>query len=209
MTQTRLITIPARMCPMNRNKNCVPVLIFGLLVIALFLAVPAAALNAPGTLEVYTSPGGSSVCIDSDYCRVSSETTGMAYFSGLATNQYHTIIVTNYGFQTYTDTIYIDPYATNLVTSAILQPYSGEPGSVYVEIYPYGGTICMDNTDCSSYGRADYSGSTSVQFRNLAPYQYHTLTVSLEGYLPYTQTIWMNPGASTTLPDIKLQPLYR
>lgn len=207
MTTTRSVTTPAPTGRTHRNGNLAPVLVFGLIVVALAIVVPASALEAPGSLEVYTSPGGSSVCIDADYCRVSSESTGMAYFYSLPTNQYHTLTVTNYGFQTYTDTIYLDSRATNMVTSAYLQPYSGEPGTIYAEIYPYGGTVCVDNTDCSSYGRADYSGSTSVQFRNLEPNRYHTLTVNLEGYRPYVQTLWMNPGGSMTLPDIKLQPI--
>jgi hypothetical protein len=197
------------MDPENRTRNFWLLVASGLLVFVLLAVAPAAAGSSPGSLDVYTSPGGSSVCIDSNYCRISSESTGMAYFSGLAVNQYHTITVTNYGFQTYTDTIYLDPYATNLLTSAILQPSSGNPGTIWVEIYPYGGTICMDGRDCSSYGPADYNGWTSVSYSNLAPNQYHTLTVSLNGFQPYTQTIWMNPGGSMTLPDIRLQPLYR
>lgn len=67
-----------------------------------------------GTIQVWTTPGNAFVEID-DYWAAWSDNSGSVTFSGIPANSYHKIEVSRYGYRTYTDSIYVQKDATNVV----------------------------------------------------------------------------------------------
>ena len=193
MTTNRSITTPARTGLRNRNENVLPVLIFGLAVAALCIVAPASALNAPGTITVWSDVTPALVCVDGDFCHGTFD-DGTADFSGLALNSYHTVTVSANGYRTFTQSVYISSSASGITITADLDPVVPDTGLVVVGVTPYGGAVCMDGWYCQYHAPTDWSARSSQQFDNLAANKYHTLTVEIPGYPTYTQRVWVSPG---------------
>jgi hypothetical protein len=193
MTTTRLTPNPARTGLMNGKKNCLPLLVFGMLVLALALAMPAAAASPPGSVTVWSDVTPALVCIDGDFCHGTFD-DGTAYFSDLTLNSYHVVTVTADGYKPNTQSFYASSSASGITITADLDPVTQDTGFVVVGVNPYGGTVCMDGWDCEYHGAPDYSARSSQQFDNLAANKYHTLTVDVNGFQPYTKRVWVSPG---------------
>lgn len=80
----------------------------------------AAEIQQPGSIQVWTSPGSSFVCVDGTTCKGTSN-AGSALFSGLTANTNHTVTVSVYGYQPFTQTVFV-PSQENAVVDADLQP---------------------------------------------------------------------------------------
>lgn len=205
MITKELSTSPAGAGITSGRKNFWPLLIFGIIMAGL-AAAPVAAYTQPGTLTVLVSPGDALACVDGNYCRGTVD-DGPAFFDGLAVNSYHTLTVEKGGYETSVTSFFSDPSATGLTISVNLQP-NPATGRIQAYVSPSGGTFCMDSGQCDSYGPADPSGETSRQWGDLAAYQYHTLTVFMDGFEPYTQDIWVTPGTTSEV-HVTMQPWSR
>ena len=80
----------------------------------------AVEVQQPGSIQVWTSPGSSWVCVDGTTCR-GTPNNGAALFSGLTPNTYHTVTVTVYGYEPFSQTVLVTPQE-NTVVNANLTP---------------------------------------------------------------------------------------
>jgi hypothetical protein len=162
-----------------------------LIVLAAGIA-PAAALVPPGSIQIWSTPGGANACIDGSICQVTMS-DGSATFDGLSGESYHMVTVSLAGYQTFAQSVYVSSQAISVVNAA-LQPNPPAVGSIQAYITPYGGTVCVDGGQCRVFSPVDLNSVASVQFTGLTANNYHTLTVSLNGYQPYTQNVYVTPG---------------
>ena len=161
---------------------------------------------ATGSVQVFITPGGGTICIDGGQCQAGVGTasgTGSYQFSGVTANGYHTITVTENGYQRFITELYVQPDQLNEVTAA-LQPLASPTGNVQVYVTPGGGTVCLDGARCdANVGSSDGTGST--QFTSVLANTQHTVTVIATGYQPYSAQVTVQPGQTGEL-DITLQP---
>ena len=164
-------------------------LIFFLL-LALLVA-HAGADVAPGRIAVYSTISGSYACVDNN---AQCDTTPTTF--SVDGNAYHTVVVTQNGYQQWSSNVYVTTDQTSVVT-ADLQPNPSATG-ILVHVTPGSGTVCVDNSQCKT-GVGDSSGTGSAQFTNLDG-GYHTVTVrNTNGYLDYSTTAFVTMGEFTTV----------
>jgi hypothetical protein len=166
-----------------------------LLVLLIFLAVPSLALVPPGRITVYSTPSGALACIDTKDCDITPAT-----FTADG-NDWHTVVVTEQGYQNWTGTVYVTSDQISMVDATLdLNPDST---AVRVSLMPGGGTVCLDNSQC----RVNVTGNTrSTLFAGLSP-GYHTLSVrSPAGYKDTTKLVRVTLGKITDV-SIALDPV--
>ena len=162
---------------------------------------------ATGSVQIYITPGGGTICIDGGQCVDNVGTTdgsGSHQFIGIMANAYHTVTVTANGYQRFITEIYVQPDQVN-EANIYLQPLTSPTGSVQVYITPGGGTVCLDGARCdANVGSRDGTGST--RFAGVQADSQHTITVTTTGYLPYSSHFMVLPNQINEL-DISLQQL--
>ncbi|MGD0081282.1 MAG: PEGA domain-containing protein [Methanoregula sp.] len=161
---------------------------------------------ATGSLQVYITPGGGTICLDSGQCQAGVGTasgTGSYQYSGVSANGYHTITAAENGYQPFTTEVYVQPDQVNEV-NAVLQPLINPTGNIQVFVTPGGGTVCLDGVQCdANVGVRDSIGST--QFSNVLANTRHTITVITSGYQPYSLQVSVAPGQTVEV-NALLQP---
>jgi hypothetical protein len=169
-----------------------------LVALLLLLAVHVQGLVEPGRIAVYSTPSGAVACIDTVNC----DTTDTIFT--VTGNAWHTVTVTNKGYATWTNQIFVVSAQTQRVDATLdLNPAITV---LQVDVTPGSGTVCLDNVLCHT-GVGSFSGSGSTQFLGLSQ-GYHTITVrSPSGYQDYFTTVYVNLAKTTYLP-INLQSLY-
>jgi len=176
-----------------------------------FLAVSLPAQNAvqaptnsyseTGGIQIWSNPGNS-------YVEISPNSGGMGYGGWTSSTGSYTlrdipayesyrVTVTKDGYRPYTTTLYVNPHII-AETNPTLQLDTPDPGNIDISITPYGGTVCVDGTQCESYDM-DYNGQLSRQVRGLDGNQYHTVTVSMNGYRPFSKDVWVPAGDTAKL----------
>jgi hypothetical protein len=162
---------------------------------------------ATGSIQVFITPGGGTICIDGGQCVDNVGTTdgsGSHQFSGIMANGYHTVTVMATGYQRFITEIYVQPDQVN-EANVYLQPLTSPTGSVQVHLTPGGGTVCLDGARCdANVGSRDGTGST--RFAGVQANSQHTITVETTGYLPYSSHFLVLPDQINKL-DISLQQL--
>ena len=182
------------------------------LFLALLLLVVTATADT-NTIQLFVHPGSGTVCIDSS-CQVdrgSLSGYSSTQFQGIASGQQHTIkVYAPDGYQDYTDQVYMDASGHSMTFSLYLEPIPVQTpapgtGTVQVTVSPGMGQVCIDNRECES-STGDPSTFWSVQFSDVPADISHTITVTADGYQPYTQQVSIQPNQRNDV-DITLQPL--
>lgn len=179
------------------------------------LALACLVATAAGTssIQIFTHPGGGTVCLD-DTCQVNVGTS-----SGYSSTQFpnptcgrdHTIrIYGTDGFEDYTDTVYM-AYNCNSVTRRIyLEPLPATPapagsGDIQVFVSPGLGQVCRDGVECES-STGEVTDTWSVRFSDVTPDTVHTIAATADGYQPFSSEVIVTPGGISNV-DIVLQPV--
>lgn len=167
-----------------------------LLLVFLLIGVHTGAVT-PGRITVVSTPSFATVCIDDFQC----DTTPANF--AVSGNAWHTVNVTESGYQAWSERIYVLTDQTSLV-DATLQPDNRITG-IQVFVQPGGGTICLDNLVC--HPGAGLAGSTeSTLFPGLDE-GYHIITVNnTAGYLPYSTRPYVTRRGFVTL-HVTLDPV--
>jgi hypothetical protein len=153
-------------------------IIAGFILACLCLAVPPVAADTP-QFRVYSNPSGASFCVD--------------YHCGYVTpddfaatpNAWHTVTVSMPGYQTWSDSVYLDNYGTTVV-NANLDP--NPPAFGYLDITSFGADIYVDGV---SMGNGD-------QKMPLSPGG-HTLLLKKAGYYDHEEYFTITADSTTTL----------
>ena len=170
-------------------------------------------------VQVYVYPGSGTVCLDNSQCRVnvgSIGSTSSSQFAGVSAG-YHTITVedTNgygdYSTQVYvtmgrmsTVTINLLPLGTTVTPTTQVLPAMG---TVRVYVDHLGSTVCIDDRNCrENVGGQAGPGTGTTLFESVTADTLHTVTVVLDGYLPYSSQIVVTKDLVNTV-DVTLQPL--
>jgi len=172
----------------------------GIFLVIFAFGIPPAAAAANANIQLYIEPSNAvaTACVD-NHCQITSmfpEGEG-ASFTGLDSNSYHTVTVTLDGYQMYSQTIYLT--TGTQVVDAVLQPVPTPtpvaPGNLEIEENPKGGTACIDGTQCQNLPFDQNAGGV-FDFYSLAGNTYHTLTISLNGYQSYSESIFVDTGGN-------------
>lgn len=143
-----------------------------------------------GDLIVTSSPSGAAVYLNGNYQGVTTSSGSPLDITVLAPATY-TVVLKKSGYQDYTTSAKIVAGQTSQV-AATLQP-SGTPpsGTVSAEILstPEGADVYINNI---------YKGVTPMSIQNVPidTTQTYTLTLKMEGYVPYTTSGKVTPGQS-------------
>ena len=184
--------------------------------IVLFLALISLAATAAAdtnTIQIYVHPGSGTVCLDS-MCLTNRGTLGgysSTQFAQVASGQQHTIrVYSTEGYQDYTDQVYMDNSGHSMTFRIYLEPIPAQTaspgtGTLLVTVSPGLGQVCIDNKECES-GTGEPSTYWSVQFSDVPADTAHTITVTADGYQPYSQQVTLRPDQRNDV-DITLQPL--
>lgn len=154
-----------------------------------------------GGIQIWSTPGNA-------YVDIQPLNGGMGYGGyTLPTGSYtltdipayvtYRVTVSKDGYRPSTTTLYVQPHII-AETHPQLQVAAPDPGTLDISITPYGGTVCIDGGQCETYP-FDGSGELSRQVRDLAGDQYHTVTVSLNGYRPYSEDVWVPAGGDARI----------
>lgn len=164
-------------------------------------AAPENSYGVTGGIQIWSNPGNAYVDIQPvgggmGYGGYTSS-TGSYTLTDVPAYMSYRITVTKDSFLPYTTTLYVNP---NIIaeTNPTLQPDTPGPGTLELRITPYGGTVCVDGGQCETYDM-DYNGELSRQVQNLDGNQYHTVTVNIPGYRPFSQDVWVPAGDSAML----------
>lgn len=193
------------------------------------------ALNPSATvLQVDITPGGGTICLDNSQCHANVGTkssSASTQFTGVSEG-YHTITVESpSGYLDYYTTVYVNlakvtyvtinlkpfistgtlitPVVTPIPTTFITPVVTPTWGTGVVRVYVdrTGSTVCMDNTNC----RMNVGGTASPEtgatlFTNVTANYVHSVSVSADGYKPYSGQVSVGKDQITTV-DVSLQPL--
>jgi len=152
---------------------------------------------APGRIIVYSTPSGAVACIDTVDC----DTTD-AFFT-VSGNTWHSVVITNKGYLSWSDSIFVVSDHTAVVNAELqLNPSATV---LQVDVTPGSGTVCLDSDQCHQIvGVSGSSGTT--QFTGVSP-GYHTITVwGPASYQNYYTTVYVDLAKSTYV-TINLNPL--
>jgi hypothetical protein len=169
-----------------------------ILLIVLMVGIPPVAAAADGGVQFYVEPSTvtATACVD-QHCQVTiaSSEGGDATFNGLDSNAWHTATVKAAGYQDYTQTFYLTPgtQVIDVTLQPVPTPTPVPTGNLEIEVSPKGGTACIDGTQCQNLPYDPNAGGV-FDFYSLAGNSYHTLTITLAGYQPYTDTVYVNGG---------------
>jgi hypothetical protein len=174
-------------------------------------------------LQVDVTPGSGTVCLDTNQCHTNVGlfgSSGSTQFTGVSPG-YHTIRVWGpAGFQDYYTTVYVDLAKSTYVTidlkplntpvttvTPIVTPAAPTTGTVRVYVDRTGSTICIDNTNCRmNVGGTGGVGTGTMLFTNVTTNTLHSVSVTAEGYKPYSLQILVREDLINTV-DVSLQPL--
>jgi hypothetical protein len=162
----------------------------GAVLLVLLLVVVHTGAVTPGRITVYSTPSFATVCIDTVQCDITPANFGV---SG---NAWHTVNLTESGYQPWSESIYVLTDQTSLVDATLL-PDSGITG-IQVFVQPGGGTVCLDNLLChAGIGSGGSTGSTIFPDPGEG---YHLITVNnTPGYLPYSTRPYVTRRGFVTL----------
>lgn len=199
----------------GKRSGMQTIMVMGILAIGfLVCAVPVAAYYPTGGIQIWSTPGGAYACVDGNNCQYTAS-DGSAYFDGIAGGMYHSVTVSKNGYETFSQSVEVDPQVTSVVDADLVQyrvrpvtyTVSSDPGIIQVFVSPYGGTTCLDDGQCQSFSPIDYNGVASVQFNNLQPNRYYTLTTRMSGFQTFSQNIYVTPGDYETI-NVNMQSLH-
>jgi len=180
-------------------------------------------LNPSATIiQVDVTPGGGTVCFDTNQCHANVGTTGSSgstQFTG-ATEGYHTITVQSpAGYQDYYTPVYVNLAKTTFVSinlnprippaTPIVPIVTPTPGTGVVQVYVdrTGSTVCLDNANCrTNVGGTASSKTGTTLFYNVTTSYVHSISVTADGYIPYSTQVSVIKDLITTV-DVSLQPL--
>ncbi|MFA4877799.1 MAG: hypothetical protein WC586_10320 [Methanoregula sp.] len=157
---------------------------------------PSNSYSATGGIQLWTNPGNAYIEVNPTNGNMPyggwSQSTGSYTLNDIPANVNYQIIVTKAGYLPYTTNLYVNPH---IIAEAHpeLQPDTPASGTLDISIIPYGGIVCIDGSQCETYP-LDASGELSRQVQNLDGDQYHTVTVVLGGYRPFSQDVWVPAG---------------
>ena len=162
----------------------------------------------PG-LRVSVNPGGGMICLDETWCQAGAGSSGGTLFQRVSEG-FHTIRVNNTeGYRTFSVKRYVTAEGITAV-SINLEPVtaaSPEAGTVRVLVDRYGSTICVDATDCRTHvGGTTGPGPGSAEFANVTAGIPHTITVTAEGFEPWSANLSITPDQLTEV-RVSLRPL--
>ncbi len=138
-------------------------------------------VQSTGSIYVTSSPSGALATLDG----TNQQSTPTAYPN--VPTGYHTVQVSLAGYQPYTQRVQVTNGATSNV-NAYLTPYQYS-GSLRATSSPSGADLSIDGT---------YRGDTPVTIGNLATGS-HQVSLRLAGYQPWTGTVSITSGATTTI----------
>ncbi len=142
-----------------------------------------------GSLEVASTPGGSSVYLDGIFMGQTPVGSYLDLTSILA--GYHTILVRHTDFQDYSQRVYVkggDVVTVNaLLTPNVPSPIPDTTGQIIAVSTPAGAELFLDNT---------FRGVTPVTLSDI-PAGSHVVTVKQAGYTDASQTVTVTGGQST------------
>ena len=174
-------------------------------------------------LQVDVTPGSGTVCLDSEQCHQNVgafSSSGTTQFTGVSPG-YHTITVWGpANYQNYYTTVYVDLAKSTYVTinlqplnmpvttvTPVITPTAPTTGTVRVYVDRTGSTICIDNTNCRMMvGGTGGVGTGTTLFNNVTANALHTISVTAEGYKPYSLQILVHEDLINTV-DVSLQLL--
>ncbi|HUH78392.1 MAG TPA: PEGA domain-containing protein [Methanoregula sp.] len=155
------LTSPAAAVSINLNTNPVPA----------------------GILYVYVTPGGGTVCIGSGECHNNVGVPagmGSTQFT-VPGNSYQTVTVKTDGYEDYSARVYAAAGQITTVNIALV-PNIRPTGSIQVSSEPSGATACVDGSNCTM---------TPATFSGVLSGTYHTVTVTLNGFLSYSEDVYV------------------
>jgi hypothetical protein len=153
-------------------------IVMGLILACLCLGVSPVAADAP-QFRVFSSPGGASFCVDY-HCGYTTPDNFAA-----TPNSWHTILVSMDGYQTWTDSVYLDNYGTTVVNANLVP---NPPAFGYLDITSFGADIYVDGV---GQGNGD-------QKMPLSPGT-HTLLLKKPGYYDHEEAFTITTDRTTTL----------
>lgn len=170
-------------------------------------------------VQVYVTPGGATVCIDYSQCTLnvgSPSGTGSTQFTGMNAG-YHTITASLSGYQDYSTPVYVNMGSFTTVTISLVPsgvtttptpaPVFPSAGLVRVYVDQLGSTICIDNGDCrDNVGGSSGPGTGTALFSGVKPGITHTITVTEDGFLPYSTQVSVIQDLESTV-DVHLVPV--
>lgn len=167
-----------------------------LLLVLLFLIVPALAEVPNGRLIVYSMPTGALACIDNKTCDI----TGATFSVG--GNAWHSVVVTEKGYHKWAENIYVTSDQTSMITAYL--DLDRNATGIQVNIIAGSGTICLDNSDCRL--NVGSPGSTkSTLYTGVSP-GFHTISVEAAAtYADTSELVEVSLGKITTV-DLELYP---
>jgi hypothetical protein len=166
------------------------------LVLLLLLAVPAMAVVPPGRITVYSMPTGALACIDNKTC----DTTGATF--SVEGNAWHTIRVTEKGYQEWTENVYVTSDQTSMITAYLDMDRNAT--AIQVNVISGSGTVCLDNNDCRA-NVGSTTGTKSTLFTGVSP-GYHTILVEAAADYKDTSELVEVTLGKTTMVNIELYP---
>ncbi|MBP1928850.1 hypothetical protein J2741_001397 [Methanolinea mesophila] len=134
-----------------------------------------------GSVYVTSNPSGARCTLDNGYTQTTPCT-----FSGVSSGS-HSISIYLSGYQTYYAQVTVNSGQVTTL-NAFLTP-STTTGNLQVSSSPSGADLYIDGS---------YYGSTPRTVGNLA-YGQHSVTLRLAGYQPYSSTVTINPGQTTSI----------
>jgi hypothetical protein len=180
------------------------------LALLMLIVIAAATTN---TVQLFVHPGSGTVCLDS-VCEVNVGTLegySSIYFEGIESGKDHTVRVYNTaGYEDYSETLYMDLSGNPLTSRIYLEPFPTETqvppmGDIQVYVSPGLGQVCLDAKECEScFGEP--TTSWSVRFSDVSSDITHTITVTADGYQPFSTQVAVRPGLISN-EDISLQPV--
>jgi hypothetical protein len=172
-----------------------------------------ATVSATSFVQVFTHPGGGTVCMD-DTCEVSVGTPNgysSTQFQDLTCGRDHALrIYGTSGYEDYSEDVYMDYNCHSVTRRIFLEPLPATPappgfGDIQLFISPGVGMVCRDTVECES-SSGETVDTWSVRFSDVTPNEAHAITVSADGYQYYTTQATVPPGGITNV-EIALQPL--
>jgi len=160
---------------MNKTSSgSILLFLAGLLVLLISIAPVSAA-----QFRVYSDPAGASFCVD-NHCGYTTPDNFPA-----TPDTWYTILVTHDGYQSWSDTVYLNPVGTTVVNANLVQ---NPPSYGWLDITSFGADIYVDGIDRGN----------GNQRMTLSPGS-HTLALKKAGYYDYQDVFTISPDRVTTL----------
>jgi len=146
---------------------------------------PIISLALSGNFSFISSPSGATVTFDGS----PSGTTPVTLAVDESSSTPHTVKMEKSGFQDWTSSLDHNPAAGTTETITATLQASPQNGSISVSSTPSGATVAIDGSDIQT---------TPHIYPEVIPGS-HTVTISKDGYTPYTTTITVASGAESVI----------